>query len=57
MRWLVIALLVSVGGLLAAAAGVVRHIRLQRTKLKRQATTGDAAVVGTPEAPDVESEG
>lgn len=57
MRWLVIALLVSVGGLLVAAAGMARHILLQRTKLKRQAARGDATVAGTPEASDVESEG
>jgi hypothetical protein len=31
MQWLVIALLVSVGTLLLAAAGVARHIRLHHT--------------------------
>jgi hypothetical protein len=56
MRWLVIALLISVGGLLVAAAGTARHILLQRTKLKRRAPKGDAAVVGTPETPDGDSE-
>jgi hypothetical protein len=34
MRWLMIALLVSLGGLLIAAAGMARHIWLQRAKLK-----------------------
>jgi hypothetical protein len=33
MRWLMIALLVSVGAMLFAAAGVARHIWLQRTRL------------------------
>ena len=32
MRWLMIAFLVSLGALLFAAAGVARHIWLQRTK-------------------------
>jgi sialic acid synthase SpsE len=32
MRWLMIVLLVSLGALLLAAAGVARHIWLQRTK-------------------------
>ena len=32
MRWLMIVLLVSLGALLIAAAGVARHIWLQRTK-------------------------
>jgi hypothetical protein len=32
MRWLMIVLLVSLGALLFAAAGVARHIWLQRTK-------------------------
>jgi hypothetical protein len=33
MRWLMIALLVSLGALLLAAAGVARHIWLQRSQL------------------------
>jgi hypothetical protein len=35
MRWLMIGLLVSLGALLFAAAGVARHIWLQRRKLRR----------------------
>lgn len=35
MRWLMIVLLVSLGALLLAAAGVARHIWLQRSLLKR----------------------
>lgn len=36
MRWLIIALLVSLGALLLAAAGVARHILLQRRELRRK---------------------
>jgi hypothetical protein len=36
MRWLMIALLVSLGALLLAAAGVARHILIQRTHLRRR---------------------
>jgi hypothetical protein len=34
MRWLLIGLLVSLGALLFAAAGVARHIWVQRAKLR-----------------------
>jgi hypothetical protein len=34
MRWLMIGLLVSVGALLLAAAGVARHILLHRTRVQ-----------------------
>jgi uncharacterized iron-regulated membrane protein len=36
MRWLMISLLVSLGALLIAAAGMARHIWLQRAKLRRK---------------------
>lgn len=36
MRWLMIGLLVSLGALLFAAAGMARHIWLRRTKLDRK---------------------
>jgi len=36
MRWLMIALLVSLGALLFAAAGVARHIWLQRSARQRK---------------------
>ena len=36
MRWLMIALLVSLGALLFVAAGVARHILLQRSVLRRK---------------------
>lgn len=43
MRWLMIALLVSLGGLLFAAAGVARHIRRQRLLLRRQVSRTELA--------------
>jgi hypothetical protein len=36
MRWLMIALLVSLGGLLFVAAGVARHIWLRRSTRQRK---------------------
>jgi hypothetical protein len=36
MRWLITGLLVSLGALLLAAAGVARHVWLQRTKLREE---------------------
>lgn len=56
IRWLIIALLVSIVGLLVAAAGVARHILRQRLKLKHLATQGDVAVVLAPETSDMDSE-
>jgi hypothetical protein len=56
IRWLIIALLVSIVGLLVAAAGMARHILRQRLKLKHQASQGDAAVVLAPETSDMDSE-
>jgi hypothetical protein len=56
MRWLLIALLVSMGGLLLAAAGVVRHVWLHRNRPKEGATQGDAVVLRTREETDLESE-
>ena len=35
MRWLMIVLLVSLGGLLLAAAGVARHIWIRRAQNRR----------------------
>jgi len=56
MRWLIIALLISVAGLLVAAAGVARHILRQRRSLKHPSSEGDSAVLGTAESSDLESE-
>jgi hypothetical protein len=56
MRWLLIALLVSLGVLLLAAAGMVRHILRHRRKLKGSAPGSGAAVISVPEESDLESE-
>jgi hypothetical protein len=56
MRWLLIALVISLGGLLLAAAGVVRHVLLHRRKLKHKLPESEAAVVGISEETDLESE-
>lgn len=47
MRWMVIALLVSLAALLLAAAGVARHIWLRRTQLH---SNPDAGPVSKPAA-------
>jgi hypothetical protein len=56
MRWLIIALLVSLGGLLLAAAGVTRHVWLHRKRLKENQFQSDRAVVNAPGEIDSESE-
>jgi hypothetical protein len=50
MRWLLIGLLVSLGVLLFAAAGVARHIWLQHVKLRQKPSAGAAP------APDLDVE-
>jgi len=52
MRWLIFALLLSLGGLLLAATGVFRHVRLHRKRLKGKQLQSDAVVVGAPEEPE-----
>jgi hypothetical protein len=39
MRWLIIALLASLAALLLAAAGMARHIWLQRDRLEQKSTS------------------
>ncbi|HTM15321.1 MAG TPA: hypothetical protein VL135_00380 [Terracidiphilus sp.] len=56
MHWLIIALVVSLGGLLLAAAGVARHVWLDRKRLKQNHVQNDAVVVSTSEEADLESE-
>jgi hypothetical protein len=56
MRWLIIALLVSLGGLLLAAAGMARHILLQRAKLRRKSPLGAGKTIAPAEETDLESE-
>lgn len=51
MRWLMIALLVSLGVLLLAAAGVARHIRRHRLMLK-----GEAGQLEVAEETELETE-
>ncbi|MGD0938912.1 MAG: hypothetical protein ABR905_04300 [Terracidiphilus sp.] len=41
MRWLLIALLVSLAALLIAAAGMTLHIWVQRARLRSKPSTGD----------------
>jgi hypothetical protein len=56
MRWLLIGLLVSLGALLLVAAGVARHIWLQRAKLRHKPPVGDTAAQGQADESDVEIE-
>jgi hypothetical protein len=51
-----IALLVSLAGLLFAAAGVARHIWLQRSQLKHKPPGGPGPRLEPAEETDVESE-
>jgi hypothetical protein len=53
MHWLMIALLVSLFALLLAAAGMARHIWLQRAK---QHGAEPAEVIGHGEETDLESQ-
>jgi hypothetical protein len=55
MRWLLIALLVSLGALLLAAAGMARHILVHRSKNSTAAPSRDSASIS--EETDLESEG
>ena len=56
MRWLLIVLLVSLAGLLIAAAGVTIHICLQRARLRSRATTGGGPATSPTEETDQETE-
>ncbi len=60
MRWLMICLLVSLGALLLAAAGVARHIWLQRVRLRPKPIAGAGPTAGLAfdpaEEPDHELE-
>ena len=55
MRWLLIALLISLAAMLIAAAGVVLHIRGQRRR-SRSGLSGADAAPGSAEETDVETE-
>jgi len=62
MRWLMIGLLVSLGALLFAAAGVARHIWVQRAQLRHEPAAAGPAIenqnhaLDPVEEPDVEIE-
>jgi len=57
MRWLLIALLVSMGVLLLAAAGVARHVWIHRKNQKQGSGQSDPLVLSPREETDLESEG
>jgi uncharacterized membrane protein len=56
MRWLLIALLVSLAALLIAAAGGARHIWLQRAQLRAKPAAGANSAPDAVEQTDVETE-
>jgi hypothetical protein len=56
MRWLMIGLLVSLGALLFAAAGVARHIWVQRAQLGRVPAAAIPAMQGEILDPAEESD-
>jgi hypothetical protein len=56
MRWMMIALLVSLAALLLAAAGVARHIWLQRSRLRSNSGAGPDLNKGIKSAADTVDE-
>jgi HAMP domain-containing protein len=52
MRWLMIGLLISLAGLLFAAAGVARHIWIRRAKLRRKTAAGKVSKAAPGQALD-----
>lgn len=50
MRWMMIAFLASLAALLLAAAGVARHIWLQRSRLNSNPDAGSGAGLGLDKA-------
>ena len=56
MRWLLMVLLVSLAGLLIAAAGVAYHICTQRRRNRSRLSAGTGAVLGPTEETDIETE-
>jgi hypothetical protein len=60
MRWLLIALLVSLAALLIAVAGVALHIRLQRARIRSLGSAPSAqeldSAPGQPEETEIETE-
>ena len=56
MRWLLIGLLVSLGVLLFAAAGVTCHILIQRQRLRKRSAQLSDPTLGPAEGNDIEPE-
>ena len=56
MRWLMIALLVSLGGLFFVAAGVARHIWLRRPARQRKSPGSAGPASGLADDPVEESD-
>ena len=56
MRWLMIALLVSLGALLIAAAGLARHVWLHRRGKADDSQPGTLDVFGGEKETDLKSE-
>jgi hypothetical protein len=56
MRWLFIALLISVAALLFAAAGTALHIWIQRARIRSNPQAGAPPASGKAEETDVETE-
>ena len=56
MHWLIVVLLVSLGGLLLAAAGMAIHVLRQRRKPAHNPPDGETAAAEVHEEPDLESE-
>jgi len=56
MRWLLIALLVSLAALLIAAAGMTLHIWVQRARLRSKPSAGAGKTSGSADETDVETE-
>jgi len=56
MRWLMIVLLVSLGVLLFAVAGVVRHVWLRRASLNNEVLGERGSAFPAHEETDLESE-
>jgi hypothetical protein len=56
MHWSIVVLLVSLGGLLLAAAGMARHVLVHRRKPAHKLPEDETAIAEAHEEPDLESE-
>jgi hypothetical protein len=56
MRWLMIALLVSLAAMLIAAAGMTLHIWVRRAQIRSKPSGGAGLATGPHEETDVETE-